>query len=767
MKPYIKILTGILIFLQQSVIAQIEVGSWRDHFCYSSAFKIVEAGDKIYCATANGLFYYDKTNNDIEKLSKVTSTALSDVDITALNYSATKSLLVVGYSDGNIDIISGSTVLNVADIERKEMSGDKTINNIEFVGDKAYFACGFGIAVYDLTNNEFDESYIIGDDGNEINIYDVATDDSTIYAASESGIYKASLSSSLIDYSNWKVITDIPHYDGKFTSLTYFNKMLFASYYSGLTKGDSVYYTSGAGWNTLSIVPSTIYNLKSSDNYLILAEDSAVTVYDKNLNILRQGISGNSRDAVTSDGTELWVADYYKGLVHIPTQGDNSNYYPAGPVSNHVFSIRSKSGKTYVCGGGYDAAWSNRFYNGELSCFYEESWLDNYSSAYLDFVDAAIDPTNPDHLFLASWYSGIVEATNRVQFGQLYNSDNSLIGDPVSGYTRVGGIGFDSDNNLWMTNSSKSSHILVRKTDSTWKDFTYEALDAQIGRLIVTSSDQKWAIVKGQGLFVLDNGGTIDDESDDNTILISPMTTENSVSDGTDVDNTITNAYSIAEDNDGAIWVGTDHGVIVYSTPENAFDDDFYGAKIEVPRSDGTSNIDYLLTNETVTAIAVDGANRKWLGTSSSGVFLVSKDGTKQIHSFNTDNSPIVSNVITSISVNGKTGEVFIGTDKGLVSYRDVATDGGTDFSSVYVYPNPVRADYAGEIIISGMIDEAIVKITDIAGNIVYQTVALGGQAAWNGNNFSGQRVSTGVYLVFSTNSDGSKTNVTKLLFIH
>jgi hypothetical protein len=174
-----------------------------------------------------------------------------------------------------------------------------------------------------------------------------------------------------------------------------------------------------------------------------------------------------------------------------------------------------------------------------------------------------------------------------------------------------------------------------------------------------------------------------------------------------------------------------------------------------------------LLEKEIITAIAVDGANRKWFGTKSSGVFLTSADGETELEHFTTENSPLLNNEITDIAVNQKSGEVFIGTISGLISYMGEATEANDEFSDVYVYPNPVRETYEGPIVVKGLVNDTDVKITDISGNLVYKTTSLGGQAIWDGKNLNGNRCKTGVYLVFLSDALGEKTKVTKLMFIH
>ena len=324
-------------------------------------------------------------------------------------------------------------------------------------------------------------------------------------------------------------------------------------------------------------------------------------------------------------------------------------------------------------------------------------------------------------------------------------------------FCKIGGLDFDSYNNLWVSNSDVNNPFSVFTKDGEWYSFPYgnfvNATD--IGDILVTHNNTKWVVLpRGYGLFVFDEKGTFDDVNDDDKIKITVKDEDGEI---------INDIYSIAEDKDGVIWVGTNQGVLVYYNPGDVFNGNINAQRIIVD-FDGTPQ--HLLGTETVTAIEIDGANRKWFGTEGAGVFLMSEDATEQILNFNTHNSPLLSDVIKTISVDGESGEVYFGTEKGIVSYRGTSTDGEDNYTNVYAFPNPVRPDYIGDIIIKGLVTDSNVKISDIAGNIVYETISQGGQAVWNGTDFSGNKVHTGVYLIFSTNSDGSKTSVTKLLFI-
>ena len=218
-------------------------------------------------------------------------------------------------------------------------------------------------------------------------------------------------------------------------------------------------------------------------------------------------------------------------------------------------------------------------------------------------------------------------------------------------------------------------------------------------------------------------------------------------------------------DRNGEIWVGTLQGIEVFYNTDCIFTDEECDAQEILIEQDG--NFQLLLETETITAIEIDGGNRKWIGTQTSGVYLLSDDGIDQIQRFTEDNSPLISNTIQDISFNFSTGEVFFATDKGIVSFIGTATGFDGEINETSIYPNPVREDYEGVVTIDGLTFRTDVRITDINGNIVHSTTSDGGRALWNGKNENGQRVSTGVYLVFATNRDGSETTVGKIAVVN
>mgnify|MGYP001328278145 CR=1 FL=1 len=264
---------------------------------------------------------------------------------------------------------------------------------------------------------------------------------------------------------------------------------------------------------------------------------------------------------------------------------------------------------------------------------------------------------------------------------------------------------------------------------------------------------------RGGGILVFNENGTFSNTADDKFRRITNQLGSGNLPS--------MNVYSIAEDHDGRIWVGTDQGIVVFYYPENLFNGkNFDGQQIIIAQGPYGQP---LLKDETVNSIVIDGANRKWIGTEKGGVFLLSADGLKQIEHFNTSNSPLLSNSISSIAVQPKTGEVFFGTYSGIISFKGTATEGKETYeqNEIYAYPNPVKSNYNGQIAIKNLMANSEIKITDIYGNLVFQTKSFGGQAVWDGKDLSGNRPKSGVYLVFASSKDGSETMVTKIMFIH
>jgi len=756
--------------MQINVYSQTKVGTWREHLPFSHAICVAEAENKIFCASEAGLFLYNKSDNSIETLTKIKG--LSDNLISTINYSNNFNTLIVAYSNGNIDLVSDYSIYNISDIKRKDLSGSKKINSILFIDNYAYLGCDFGVVVLDVDKKEIKDTYFIGEGGASVKIFDMTYDGTYLYAATEIGIYQADINSSnLLNYQNWHRFTNLPIYDKSFNTITFFNNKIFANYSAEQTDSDTIYVYNGTSWNYFD---TTITTTNALDNYydnLIVVENWHVDVFNQANERIRHFSTPESKHAIIDKDDILWIADYQEGLIQNEESWHKLVICPNGPIDTKVFDMVCVNENLWVASGGRTGIGGNVYNTAKAYSFIEEKWT-SFTEKTIpeiadirDIVNVAISPNNTNKVFLGTWGYGIIEFNNNA-FTKIYNEDNTdnalqnISNLTPHAYVRIAGMAFDNNNNLWITNSSVQNPIAVRKANGDWLNYNFQnqISNIVIGNIIITQNDDKWVVLpRGKGLFVFNTNNTIDNFSDDRYKKISLLNDKGKV-----IANEI---YSIAEDLDGEIWVGTDMGVVVFYNPQNILSNNSYYATQPIIEVNG--NAQYLLSTETVSAIAVDGANRKWFGTQNGGVFLVSEDGEKQILNFNVDNSPLPSNNITSISINQNTGEVFFGTSSGIVSYKSTATKGNKDYSGVYVYPNPVKPNYDGLITIKGLVADVNVKITDISGNLVYETNANGGEAVWNGRNFSGNKVHTGVYIVFCTNEDGSQSFITKLLFVN
>jgi len=746
------LITGLLLLANQIQAQSLKVGDWRDHLSYFETFDVCAQGSKIYTSTDKALFVFDKRDQSIARLN--TLTGLSDINVSAI--AGNQNVLLIGYENGNIDLIEAGKIENLADIKRASIIANKKINSINIEDNEAYLSTGFGIVVLDLDKKEVKESYFIGLEGAYLNIMATSIANNTIFAATENGLFSAILSQpNLSDYQAWEKVKFRPN--AKFSLLETFNDKLFANIQGAEYNTDSLYIFDGSNWE-LFRYPYSNVSLKSNGGYLTVTSKYGANVYDQNLE-QKSYVSSNAfnfpqlefRACLYTDN-EFWVADKFNSLLN-HKNGISKQVMPAGPNKSNVAKIANFGNEIWLTHGSKSENWDPTWSKNELSILKTDTWTQTNvleSNNILDPVDVL---KRGNITYVASWQSGLAKLEDK-ELSELYTEENSSLQKrhPHDDWINIGAMKFDTDGNLWCTNAQTLKPLSVQYTNGEWESFSLGNTvteNQNLAKLIIDRNNQKWIQLKNNGLIVFDEMRT-----GNKTKKISNG--ENNGNLNSD------RVFAMAEDLDGEIWIGTDDGVSVFYNPSDVFEGEQAASIIVTKDGYNTYLLDGLLIND----IEVDGANRKWFATNNSGAILTSANGTAELIHFTAENSPLFSNKVVDIEVNDETGEVFFATDKGLISYRAGATKGSNNFSNVLVYPNPVKPNYQGSISIKGLLTDAEVKITDVSGNLVYKTKALGGQANWDGNMTNGREARSGVYLIFCSDEDGNENHVSKLLIV-
>ncbi len=755
-----------------ALVGQVAMGKWRTHFAYNSVNQIAQSGNKIFAVSDGALFSVDKQDGGLEFYGK--TTGLNGTNISKIGFDKKNDQLFVIYANGNIDVLATSGFTNIPDLYNKQMTASKDVNNIEFYQDKVYLSCNFGIVVLNGAKKEVADTYYIAPNATEVQALNTTIHNGAIYALTSNSIFKADINQpNLVNYEFWTTLNALPG-TGDLQSIHSFAGNLF------LLRGGKLYKQESDNTWTSYHNDLTITSLSVSGDRMFLHANNGTYSIDAQLN--SSVVNHNSTTTAgeyDSTNNLFWFAALQNGVVsYKPENSEVQQFKPQGPAVNIAWDMTFVKKKLFVVPGGRWAIAYGR--QGDVMMYEDGNWTNIYSYTILnstnkpvaDFMNIAVDPTDDKHFFATSYGTGLYEFRNNA-FYKWYNHTNSTLqGHPTVPenpwiYTRLDGAVFDQSGNLFLNNSAVAASVKVLLANGSWTQLTYpNALKETYGKLLINNqkTSQKWSIsVRGGEILVFDDNGTIQDQNDDKSVVYTIFPDPDT--DGAFI--THNTNYAIAQDKNGVIWLGTEVGPLRFQNTTRVFDGGLSCSRVKIPRNDGTNNADYLLATEKIKAIAIDGANRKWFGTETSGVYLMSENGQETIQHFTTENSPLLSNDILSIAINQVTGEVFFGTAQGLVSYQSDAAEAGDIFGDVYAYPNPVREDYKGIITITGLVDKTQVKITDINGNLVCETISNGSLATWNGKDARGRKVSTGIYLAICVNADGTKSTITKIMVIN
>lgn len=751
-----------------------QVGSWRYHFAATPPEQLAIWGDEVYAARVADLLCYNTADRTLSSLSK--RQGLSGGEIGAMAVHEAAGCLIIGYQDGNIDLYYGGDIFNMSDIKDKTIAGgnDKGIYRIHTQGRYAYLACGFGIVVLDVLKREFKETYFIGERNGSLRVNEVDCDDRYIWAATEQGLRYADKDAvNLNDYTAWTVDT----FWGEERAVARAVKL--GDTWWVLEKGldgaaDRVYQgRPGGDWTMADTVDiKEVSCLTAGANYVArgtfrsavqrwsvdLLSETGELLYRADID---RGYEGSvPYDAVLDGQRNLWAVGTWESIMRFDHQsGRPETFYPWGPAFNTAMTMTGKARKIYVAGGGYDESFVPIYRNGTISEFDGRDWRFINRDNVVDFGDwrASVqvleDPSEAGHYYIASAVDGLLEIRGGHVVNRFTETNSPL--QAYGGAVRVYGIALDADGDVWMTNIGASTALLEYRHDGTWRayDISEYTTGLRLGAIMVDYWQHVWVIDNQDDVYVFEADGTSIkglqiDENNGSTVSTSRVN-------------------CMLEDEVGHVWLGTERGIKLIDKHAELFDhpNGRYSSveckNIMVPSGD---YIIELLRNEAVKTMVCDGANRKWIGTETNGVFLVSSDGTQEEAHYTAENSDLLSDRIQTMGIIPYTGEIFVSTSGGICSYSGTGAF-REEGAEVVPYPNPVPPGYDGYISIRNLPTDAEVKITDAAGHLIYEARATGSQLSWNGYNMQGKRPQSGVLLVFAATADGKERLVSKIFY--
>ena len=739
---------------------------WNIHSAFADINAIAVTRDKVFALSNHSLFAVDKQSEEIAYYNRLTG--LNGAVISTIGYNPTLNLLLVCYENGHLDIInSHDEVYNIPDLYLKQTTYSKIVNSIYMHEHTAYLAMDFGIIELDMKRREIKDTYIIGQDAKEVNVKHITIMGNRIYAVSPQLLYSALLSDPLSDYAYWQ--TQALPTGKEVSAFCAYDELLYMVRDSVLCSyRDSKWQKHTTSYKVNGLCPT-------DQHLFILPKNQAgVAIAETDLS-LQMTDMGMITDIV-QDGSTYWWASVTDELVR---GADRQAFRPDGPINNTAYRMRFFGDRLYVVPGG---RWATQNETPGEIMFYENGTWVNVSNekineacdaTILDLMNVAQDPNDKDHYFVTSYGSGMLEMYGEDVI-KLYTPSNSALVSAAPNapnrYTRTDGAMFDDKGYLWVLNTEVENNILIMDAQGN-KLATYSLYSNSVrvplytpGEIIVDRRNPQWKWIPqcryNTGLLLLQDNGTPINPKDDKVTYHNEWFDQN----GKPVIPEF--IYSMAQDHDNTIWVGTNAGLFLIPATID-FTTSNRCERVIIGRNDGTKLGDYLLDNEQINHIVVDGANRKWIATATSGVFLLSSNGEETIEHFTTENSPLSSNNVLSIAILESTGEVFFGTSQGLVSYMSDAIEPAKNFSDIYAYPNPVHPNYHGVVTIRGLMANTEVRIVDASGNLVTTIQGNGGEAVWDMTNAQGSRVASGIYTALCNTQDGAAHSTVKIMVMN
>lgn len=730
---------------------------WKDHLPYNNVEGITLSSEKVYAHTKHAVFSIDLVTKETERLSKVEG--LNEALISDIQYADSKEMLIVGYSNGNVDIVEGKSVRNVSGIKSSAVIGDKTIYDIFIWSDYAYICCGYGITRINLKTYQIEESYIIGNGGSNLRVNDLLIDRDTIFAATDLGLYYGDMNKNLIDHGQW--VKD-PFFVGHQTNLIgSLNGVPWVNIKEAAYNGDSAFQRVNGVWN--KVIQTTSRNSWSMQGYndgLLISHNNSFQLLDQNGAIVKDFFGQGPKEVLRDDRNHYWLASGYAGLIEIDTSMLIRQYFvPDGPATSNVMDIEITSEGVWVAPGGRNSSWNNFWRIDGLFHYQDADWntVNGINHPELDtcydFVKVKADPADPDHIFVGCWSRGLLEFDND-QLVTIHGPGNSTIQSrPELYWVGVGGIDFDAAGNMWVTNCYTSNPLQVRTTNGTWKSFNLGQTIQQttaVGEVMVDDENYIWALASKDGrVAVYDHKGTILNETDDHWIGLSGLLGNGSIP------GSYTSCLHL--DKQGKVWLGTNDGLAsCQSTAEL-----FIGNMDLIVAQDKYNPGQRMLAYETINAIASDGGNLKWVATSNSGLYLLSPDCDIVLAHFTEENSPLFSNHVLTLKLDPTTGELFVGTAKGIMSLKFIASPNVAELDAPLVYPNPAPRNLMK---VTGVPYGTRISIFDLQGRVVAEDINYSERTDYDIGKLLGPAHGKGLYFLKLSSSTGETGTTQKII---
>ena len=744
-----------ILFLTHLLFAQQNNQMWKGYFSYNEIVDVESATGKVFAATQNGIFSKALISSDLTIFNSVNG--FKPESITTIHHSNAFNKTFAGNSNGLILIINpdGSIATKVDVIEDVPVPPNKKKINDFFEHDgRLYISTDYGISVLDLATSEFIITYFIGTSGEETQVLQTTVLGNEIYAVTRDfGIRKGNLTNpNLFDFSQWQTFDT-----GFWSGIVTIDSQLVA-----MNTNARTYRYNGTVFQEILNHIQPGLKLKTNGTELIVTTQNHVYVMSQTFSQLAH--ITNIPDytviftAATVVGDNIYIGTEKDGLFSTllsnPTTFENMS--PNGPIRNYIFRVKKAPNFLWAVYGDYTFDY-NPFPLDEFGISYyspNNSWE---SIPYTELLDAkclsdiAINPLNPNNIFITSYFSGVVELTDDTVFlhNDLNTGNTGL--EPFTPLTWVlcNSPAFDKNGNFWVTNRGTDKALKVLRANNQWQsyDIGNYITNGRFAPMQIDRNETKWLPTRDDGVIAFN------DTQNNKTLVIN-----------SDSGLPSTNVVCVAIDNRNQLWIGTAAGLRVLSSVDQFLQqNELTVSNIIIQEGDLAQELFY---EQPINDIAVDGANRKWVAIDNGGVFLVSPNGQQTIHRFDKDNSPLPSNSVNDIEIDNVTGEVFFATNKGMVSFLGTSTKPSDDLANVFVYPNPVRPEFLGTVKISGLTDKANVKITDIEGNLVHETTTSGGTIEWDTTAFGKHKVASGVYMVFVASQDGLDSTVKKIMII-